>query len=194
MGGEEQRWRIEENIRTIPDLLRWACGRYAARTALQIERRSGWTRISYDELLTRAERMARSWRAQGVSAGARVLLCGDNGPEWVVAYMAASLLGLAVVPISPQTREQDIWKLCDFVQARALIAAEKRFFSALARGRGSPQRDGLFQRRSRRPTLRSGTRASTRPPEPAVGSRRGSNQTPPRRLSSPRLSNRAGWC
>ncbi|MYK41666.1 MAG: AMP-binding protein, partial [Gemmatimonadetes bacterium] len=127
VGGEEQRWRIEESIRTIPDLLRWACGRYAAKTALQIERQSGWTRISYDELLTRAERVARSWRAQGVSTGERVLLCGDNGPEWVVAYMAASLLGLAVVPISPQMREEDIWRLCDFVQARALIAAEKRF-------------------------------------------------------------------
>ncbi|MYI63508.1 MAG: AMP-binding protein [Gemmatimonadetes bacterium] len=127
VGGEEQRWRIEESIRTIPDLLRWACGRYAAKTALQIERQSGWTRISYDELLTRAERVARGWRAQGVATGERVLLCGDNGPEWVVAYMAASLLGLAVVPISPQMRDEDIWRLCDFVQARALIAAEKRF-------------------------------------------------------------------
>ena len=127
VGGEEQRWRIEESIRTIPDLLRWACGRYAAKTALQIERQSGWTRISYDELLTRAERVAHRWQTQGLSAGARVLLCGDNGPEWVVAYMAASLLGLAVVPIGPQTREEDIWRLCDFVQARALIATEKRF-------------------------------------------------------------------
>ena len=127
VGGEEQRWRIEESIRTIPDLLRWACGRYAAKTALQIERQSGWTRISYDELLTHAERVARRWQAQGVSAGARVLLCGDNGPEWVVAYMAANLLGLAVVPIGPQMRDEDIWRLCDFVQARALIAAEKRF-------------------------------------------------------------------
>ena len=127
VGGEEQRWRIEESIRTIPDLLRWACGRYAAKTALQIERQSGWTRISYDELLTRAERVARRWQTQGLSAGARVLLCGDNGPEWVVAYMAASLLGLALVPISPQMRDEDIWRLCDFVQARALIAAEKRF-------------------------------------------------------------------
>ncbi|MCY3667779.1 MAG: AMP-binding protein [Gemmatimonadetes bacterium] len=127
VGGEEQRWRIEESIRTIPDLLRWACGRYAAKTALQIERQSGWTRISYDELLTRAERVAHGWQAQGVAVGERVLLCGDNGPEWVVAYMAANLLGLAVVPISPQMRDEDIWRLCDFVQARALIAAEKRF-------------------------------------------------------------------
>ena len=127
VGGEEQRWRIEESIRTIPDLLRWACGRYAAKTALQIERQSGWARISYDELLTRAEHVARRWQTQGLSAGARVLLCGDNGPEWVVAYMAANLLGLAIVPISPQMRDEDIWRLCDFVQARALIAAEKRF-------------------------------------------------------------------
>ena len=170
VGGEEQRWRIEENIRTIPDLLRWACGRYAARTALQIERRSGWTRISYDELLTRAERVARSWRAQGVSAGARVLLCGDNGPEWVVAYMAASLLGLAVVPISPQTREEDIWKLCDFVQARALIAAEKRFSQLSPEGVAAHKemaffnidRDGLPFGQAPEPA--TSTRASRRKP------------------------------
>ena len=164
VGGEEQRWRIEESIRTIPDLLRWACGRYAARTALQIERRAGWTRISYDELLTRAECMARNWRAQGVSAGARVLLCGDNGPEWVVAYMAASLLGLAVVPIGPQTHEQDIWTLCDFVGARALIAAEKRFSQLSPEGVAAHKelaffnvdRDGLPFGRAPEPTASAG--------------------------------------
>ena len=172
VGGEEQRWRIEENIRTIPDLLRWACGRYAARTALQIERRSGWTRISYDELLTRAERVARSWRAQGVSAGARVLLCGDNGPEWVVAYMAASLLGLAVVPISPQTREEDIWKLCDFVQARALIAAEKRFSQLSPEGVAAHKELAFFN------VDRDGLPFG-RPPEPAA-STRASRRKPPR--------------
>ncbi len=144
VGGEEQRWRVEESIRTIPDLLRWACGRYAARTALQIERQSGWTRISYDELLTRAEHMARRWRTQGLSAGARVLLCGANGPEWVVAYMAASLLGLAVVPISPQTREKNIWRLCDLVGARALIAAEKRFSQLSPEGVASHKELAFF--------------------------------------------------
>ena len=172
VGGEEQRWRIEENIRTIPDLLRWACGRYAARTALQIERRSGWTRISYDELLSRAERMARSWRAQGVSAGARVLLCGDNGPEWVVAYMAASLLGLAVVPISPQTREEDIWKLGDFVQAQALIAAEKRFSQLSPEGVAAHKEMAFFN--ADRDGLPFG-----RAPEPAT-STRASRRKPPR--------------
>ena len=127
MGGEESRWQIEEEIRTIPDLLRAVSSRYAAKTALQIERPSGWKRVSYGELLGNAETMARYWQAEGLSSGDRVLLCGENSPEWVVAYMAASLLGLVVVPVDPQTREVDIWALCDFVEARALIVTEKRF-------------------------------------------------------------------
>ena len=127
VGGEERRWQIEGEIRTIPDLLRAVCSRYAAKTALQIELSSGWQRVSYGELLAGAEAMAQYWQAEGMASGARVLLCGGNSPEWVVAYMAASLLGLVVVPIDPQTREVDIWRLCEFVEARALIAAEKRF-------------------------------------------------------------------
>ncbi len=172
VGGEEQRWRIEESIRTIPDLLRWAGGRYAARTALQIECQSGWVRISYAELLTRAERMACRWRTQGLSAGARVLLCGANGPEWVVAYMAASLLGLAVVPISPQTREEDIWRLCDFVEARALIAAEKRFSQLSPEGVASHKELAFFN--ADRDGLPFG-----RDPEPSASAKEG-RWKPPR--------------
>ena len=127
VGSEEQRWRIEEGIRTIPDLLRWACGRYAAKIALQIERPAGWARLSYGELLAGAEHCARYWEEQGLGRGDRILLCGPNDPEWVVSYMAATLLGLAVVPVDPHLREEDIWNLCDFVGARALVMAEKRF-------------------------------------------------------------------
>ena len=127
VGGEERRWQIEGDIRTIPDLLRAACIRHHGKTALQIERSDGWLRVSYGELLTAAEAMARNWQAEGLASGAKVLLCGDNSPEWVIAYMAASLLGLVVVPIDPQTREKDIWRLCEFVEARAFIVGAKRF-------------------------------------------------------------------
>ena len=143
VGGEEQRWRSEEGIRTIPDLLRWACGRYAAKTALQIERADGWTRLSYGELLAAAEQRACYWQQQGIGRGDKILLCGPNDPGWVVSYMAASLLGAAVVPIDPQTREEDIWNLCDFVGVRALVLAEK-CFARLAPEGVAAHRNGPF--------------------------------------------------
>ena len=143
VGGEEQRWRSEEGIRTIPDLLRWACGRYAAKTALQIERADGWTRLSYGELLAAAEQRACYWQQQGIGRGDKILLCGPNDPGWVVSYMAASLLGAAVVPIDPQTREEDIWDLCDFVGVRALVLAEK-CFARLAPEGGAAHGERVF--------------------------------------------------
>ncbi|MBM3279944.1 MAG: AMP-binding protein [Candidatus Handelsmanbacteria bacterium] len=121
-GVEEERWRAEGQLRTVPDLLRWAAGRYAGRVALQLRREGRWDRLSYRELLLRVEAQARRWQGQGLGPGQRVVLCAPNGPEWVVGYLAASTLGLSVVPLDPQTRPAELWALARFAQARAVIA------------------------------------------------------------------------
>ena len=122
-GSEEERWQQEEELRTIPDLLRWSCARYGESTALQMKRGDSWVRVAYVELLARAEAQADLWQRCGLEAGDRVLLYGGNSPGWVISYMAASVAGLTVVPLDPQTRPGELWKLAAFTRARALIAS-----------------------------------------------------------------------
>ena len=123
-GAEEERWQAESQIQTIPDLLRWAGVRYAGRVALQIRREGRWERLSYRELLIRVEAVARLWQERGMVPGQRVLLCAANSPEWVVAYLAASTLGLSVVPLDPQTRPGELWGLAQFANAQVLLTVE----------------------------------------------------------------------
>ena len=123
VGAEEEQWRVEESIETIPDLLRWAGAGYADRVALQVEDGDGWRRFTYVQLQERVDCLAQSWQQRGLQPGEKVLLYAENSPEWVIAYMAASVLGLIVVPLDPQTREEDIWSLIDFTEARSLIAS-----------------------------------------------------------------------
>jgi long-chain acyl-CoA synthetase len=123
-GAEEERWQAEGQIQTIPDLLRWAGTRYAGRAALQIRREGRWERLSYRELLLKVEAVARRWQEGGLVPGQRVVLCGPNSPEWVVAYLAASTLGLEVVPLDPQTRPEELWGLAQFAGARAVLTVE----------------------------------------------------------------------
>ena len=123
VGSEEERWQQEEELRTIPDLLRWSCARYGESIALQMKRGGSWVRVTYGELLERAEAQADLWRRCGLEAGDRVLLYGGNSPEWVIACMAASVAGLAVVPVDPQTPAGEVWKLAAFARARGLVAS-----------------------------------------------------------------------
>lgn len=123
-GAEEERWQAEGQIQTIPDLLRWAGMRYAGRVAFQIRREGKWERLSYRELLLQVEAMARRWQERGLESGQRVLLCAANGPDWVVAYLAASTLGLSVIPLDPQTRPGELWELAQFAGVRALLTVE----------------------------------------------------------------------
>jgi len=127
VGTEEERWQVEESIETIPDLLRWTCARHAGKVALQVEGKRGWVRYTYEELQERVDYLAHFWQEQGLQDGERVLLYAENSPEWVIAYMGASSLGLSVVPLDPQTREEEVWSLAEFTEARTLIISEACF-------------------------------------------------------------------
>ncbi|HYG81957.1 MAG TPA: AMP-binding protein, partial [Pyrinomonadaceae bacterium] len=43
-------------------------------------------RWSYARLVSAAHRFARELEERGVGAGERVLLCGENSPEWAAAF------------------------------------------------------------------------------------------------------------
>ena len=121
-GVEEERLRAERELSTLPDLLRWACARHAGRTAFEARRDGRWHRITYAELLQRVEERAGRWQGLGLAVGDRVLLAGENGPEWVVSYMACSFAGAAVVPVDPETPGEEVERLAAFCEARAIVA------------------------------------------------------------------------
>ncbi len=57
-------------------------------------------RISYGEAAERSARLARGMLASGLSKGSRVGLLMPNGPDWVVAWLAAARIGALVVPMN----------------------------------------------------------------------------------------------
>jgi len=63
--------------------------------------------LTYAEADARSRRIARGLLASGIGKGARVGLLLPNGPDWVVAWLAAARIGALVVPINTfyQARE-----------------------------------------------------------------------------------------
>ena len=58
-----------------------------------------YERWSYNRLLDGARRAAGLIRAHGLSEGDRVLICGPNCPQWVVAYFGCAFAGAVMVPL-----------------------------------------------------------------------------------------------
>ncbi len=113
-----------EHIKTLPDLLAHAAARFPDKVALQHKRRGGWVRYTYRQLWQLAQANARWLFRLGVRRGDRVIVCGDNCPEWVIAYFSASCLGATVVPLDRQWRPEEIARIAEFVEAKAALIGD----------------------------------------------------------------------
>lgn len=116
-----------ETVETLPDLLAHAAARFPEKVALQRRGQPArdleqeWVRYTYGELWRLAQRNARFLHHLGIGQGDRVILCGDNCPEWVIAYFSASCAGATVVPLDRQWRPDDIAAIAQFVDAKGAL-------------------------------------------------------------------------
>jgi acyl-CoA synthetase (AMP-forming)/AMP-acid ligase II len=121
---------LRSRIQTLPDLLAHAAARFPQKVALQRKghgtRGKGqeWVRYTYGELHRLAQSNAKRLAAMGIGRGDRVILCGDNCPEWVIAYFSASCAGATVVPLDRQWRPEDIAHIAQFVDAKAALVGD----------------------------------------------------------------------
>lgn len=81
---------------TLPALLRQAAARFPERTAVRI---IGEEPVSYRRLAERVESLACWMAGRGAGRGDRIMVRADNGLLHFYAYLAASRLGAAAVPV-----------------------------------------------------------------------------------------------
>lgn len=60
----------------------------------------GDRRLSYGEAARESAQLARGLLASGVGKGTRVGLLMPNGPDWIVAWLAATRIGAVLVPLN----------------------------------------------------------------------------------------------
>ena len=78
--------------RSLVDMLERAADRYGAQVAMIARRPSGeQTQTTYRELRDRAHRAALLLATRGIKPGDRVLLIGENSPDWVLALFRDSM-------------------------------------------------------------------------------------------------------
>ena len=109
--------RGDREFGTIPGLLRIACQRHAARTAIE----DGAVRLTYAELADEVERAARALLALRVGKGDRVALWAPNVWEWIVAALATHAVGGVLVPINTRFKAGEAAYVLNKSGARVLF-------------------------------------------------------------------------
>src|SRR5439155_16033776 len=97
-----------------------AADRFGALPALIYNNR----RISYDELLSRVNRMAGGLSRLGVRKGERVVLALPNCPEYVISFFAIQKLGAILVNAGPLIGADDLRSIITLTTPRAIIGLD----------------------------------------------------------------------
>ena len=109
---------------TMIDLVARQAESIPDKIALQMKHGSEWVRYSYSQLYEVSRQVAFMLWERGYREGDRAILFAENQPEWGIAYLAAVQIGVIVVPIDPQTAEEEIFALAEYTESKAILASE----------------------------------------------------------------------
>lgn len=89
-----------------------------------VERRGlRYVRWSYVQLVLTARRVARELESRGILKGERILLCGENSPEWVAVFWGCVLHGSVVVPLDKDSAADFALAVQRQTQAKLIFAS-----------------------------------------------------------------------
>jgi HIP---CoA ligase len=105
---------------TIPQLVGWACERFAARDAV-LDTQDGGRTMTFAELGEAIDAMAAGLVASGIELGDTVAVWAPNTWEWVVASLAVQRAGAVLVPVNTRFRGGESAFVLGKARCRALF-------------------------------------------------------------------------
>lgn len=109
-----------EHPQTIPALVAYAAEHFTDREALV----DGPVRLSYAQLAEQVHQCAAGLIASGVKHGDRVAIWAPNTARWIIAALATTSVGAAMVPLNSRYRGIEAHQILSRAEARVLFVAE----------------------------------------------------------------------
>ncbi|XP_049868024.1 medium-chain acyl-CoA ligase ACSF2, mitochondrial [Pectinophora gossypiella] len=94
------------NYSTLGDVILETAHKYPGRVAVKSVH-EGVT-LTYEELLTQADRLGCALRAQGLEKGDRIGIWSHNNSAWIIALVAAARVGLISAAINPLYEKSEL--------------------------------------------------------------------------------------
>src|ERR1700691_5334343 len=103
---------------TLPALMRRAVERFGDRELIVTPDE----RVTFADLDRAGRRLARSLAGAGVGKGIRVGAQFSYGPEWLVAFLAVTLVGGVYVPLSTAYKPAELRRVARHADMAVLIS------------------------------------------------------------------------
>jgi acyl-CoA synthetase (AMP-forming)/AMP-acid ligase II len=107
---------------TLPALFRTFCGLNAETEAVV----AGSERLTFAELNSLSERLARALAARGISKGDRIAIAMRNCPTWIVSYMAALKAGAVATLLNGWWQSDEMAHALDLTKPALVLADSTR--------------------------------------------------------------------
>ncbi len=118
-------WLRARPVRDLGSLVEALAEVHGDLPALQIPRPGALYRVSFRDLARQVGSLAAHLRHLGVQPRDRIVLCGDNSPEWILAAFAVFAVGAIAVPLDPQPTEQEACTLLAHCSPRGVFGSPR---------------------------------------------------------------------
>lgn len=113
----------ERRFRDFREIVNEGARKYRRRPAFLLKSEGGKEAyISYEELKNRYYSLCEYFLRQGL-IGQKIAIVGKNSPAWVLSYLAAATVGVAV-PLDRELHEEDLSAFIREAECRALCAED----------------------------------------------------------------------
>ncbi len=113
---------------SITALFRNAVQRFSTRAAL-IEPTEGdqISTLTYQALQERVHLFAGYLQQQHIAQGERLVIWSASRADWLIAYFGALLVGMVVVPLDVNTKEDFLARIAETTEAKFLVTTQKQY-------------------------------------------------------------------
>lgn len=117
------------NLTTLYEVLQNSLKKFSTRTAFSLWRGA---EVTYSEVGERVKQIQEMLVDADIHPGDRVAILSSSVPNWGVAYFAITSAGYVVVPIMPDFTSEDIDRIVEHSETKALFVSD-RLFSKLSK-------------------------------------------------------------
>ncbi len=110
---------------TLNEMIERIAQLYGSNIALRKRTVQGWTEYTYSQLFARVKRVSYYLRTKGIQRGDFVGIIGDNGPAWVVSFLAIQWIGGVAIPLDSRAKELELSQMISHSGLNTLFASAR---------------------------------------------------------------------
>lgn len=111
-------------LNTLYEVLQKSIEKFSTRTAFSLWRGEG---VTFKEVGDRVAKIQQMLIDADIKPGDKVAILSSNNPNWGISYFAITSAGYVVVPILPDFTSEDIDRIIEHSETKALFVSDKLF-------------------------------------------------------------------